>query len=217
LSATSPPDSHCCWPSIVCSPPRRSYARTPTRRHPNPAELATRERYQWPGLIPIGFLALVALYSMALGVRCRWRRHDSSSPPFTRVLRFAEARRARTGPARHRVALTTTWPPRWRLRDRVRSDQAPTRRGERRALLQQDQRYEDQHHRREEPELEHRVETVPPCRVYRGRATGTHVQIVSPTVRMKSSRPESEAEMARRLLHFGHGHPCLCRDWIGGG
>src|SRR5262245_55363842 len=47
--------------------------------HPNPAELAARERYRWPGWIPIMFLALVALYALAFGARRRGRRRQN--PP----------------------------------------------------------------------------------------------------------------------------------------
>lgn len=62
------------------------YAQTDSG-HPNPAELAARERYQWPGWIPIAFLVLIALYAVAFGARRRSRRRDLSrstqGPPLT--------------------------------------------------------------------------------------------------------------------------------------
>jgi hypothetical protein len=55
--------------------------------HPNPAELAARERYQWPGWIPIAFLALIALYAAAFAARRRGRRRNlprsTQDPPLT--------------------------------------------------------------------------------------------------------------------------------------
>ncbi len=57
------------------------YADTPPD-HPNPAELAARERVQWPGWIPIGFLAVVALTIVVVGTR-RHRRRGAWSPPST--------------------------------------------------------------------------------------------------------------------------------------
>ena len=49
------------------------YAQTPPG-NPNPAELAARERVQWPGWIPVVFLALVALYAVVIAARRRGRR-----------------------------------------------------------------------------------------------------------------------------------------------
>jgi hypothetical protein len=57
------------------------YADTPPDR-PNPAELAARERVRWPGWIPIGFLAVVALTIVVIGTRRR-RRREAWSPPST--------------------------------------------------------------------------------------------------------------------------------------
>lgn len=56
------------------------YAQTDSG-HPNPAELAARERYQWPGWIPVAFLALIVLYALAIAARRRGRRRSLSSPP----------------------------------------------------------------------------------------------------------------------------------------
>lgn len=50
---------------------------------PNPAELAERDRHQWPGLIPIGFLAVVAGYAIVIAARRRARRRTPASPPST--------------------------------------------------------------------------------------------------------------------------------------
>ena len=47
---------------------------------PNPAELAARQRYQWPNWIPVAFLVLVVLYALVIGARRRRRRRDLSSP-----------------------------------------------------------------------------------------------------------------------------------------
>lgn len=53
--------------------------------NPNPAELAARERYQWPGLIPVLFLALVVGYVVIFAARRRQNRSQSRplSPPST--------------------------------------------------------------------------------------------------------------------------------------
>jgi hypothetical protein len=45
----------------------------PAPGHPDPEELAARERYRWPGWIPIVFLALIALYAVAIVARRRAR------------------------------------------------------------------------------------------------------------------------------------------------
>ena len=55
----------------------------PVLGHPDPEELAARERYQWPGLIPVVFLALVAGYAVAIAARRRGRRRNRTSPPST--------------------------------------------------------------------------------------------------------------------------------------
>jgi uncharacterized BrkB/YihY/UPF0761 family membrane protein len=51
--------------------------------NPNPEELAARERYQWPGLIPVVFLALVACYAMAVAARRHGRRRKQTNPHST--------------------------------------------------------------------------------------------------------------------------------------
>src|SRR5215471_14056439 len=53
--------------------------------NPNPAELAARERYQWPGLIPIIFLTLVVGYAVFVAARRRQTRilNHPPSPPST--------------------------------------------------------------------------------------------------------------------------------------
>jgi hypothetical protein len=58
------------------------YAQTPPG-HPNPAELAARERYQWPGWIPVAFLALVVLYAAGFAARRRGRAGRRPSVPST--------------------------------------------------------------------------------------------------------------------------------------
>jgi hypothetical protein len=55
----------------------------PATGDPNPAELAERDRYQWPGLIPVIFLALVAGYAMLIAARRSARRRKPPSPPST--------------------------------------------------------------------------------------------------------------------------------------
>jgi hypothetical protein len=55
----------------------------PATGDPNPAELAERDRYQWPGLIPVVFLVLIAGYAMAIVARRRTRRRTPPSPPST--------------------------------------------------------------------------------------------------------------------------------------
>lgn len=55
----------------------------PAPGHPDPEALAARERYQWPGLIPVVFLALVACYAVAVAARRRVRTRNRTSPPST--------------------------------------------------------------------------------------------------------------------------------------
>jgi hypothetical protein len=55
----------------------------PATGDPNPAELAERDRYQWPGLIPVVFLALVAGYAMVVAARRSARRRNPPTPPST--------------------------------------------------------------------------------------------------------------------------------------
>jgi hypothetical protein len=47
----------------------------------DPQELAARERYRWPGLIPVIFLALVVGYAVV--VAARRRRGRRPGPPST--------------------------------------------------------------------------------------------------------------------------------------
>jgi hypothetical protein len=52
----------------------------PAPGNPDPAELAARERYRWPGWIPVVFLALVAGYAITVAARRRGRRRRSGPP-----------------------------------------------------------------------------------------------------------------------------------------
>jgi len=52
--------------------------------NPNPAELAARERYQWPGIIPVLFLTLVVIYVVVIATRRRQKR-SLSDPPSTQI------------------------------------------------------------------------------------------------------------------------------------
>lgn len=52
----------------------------PDPGHPNPAELAARERYRWPGWIPITFLGLVVLYAAGAAARRRRRVGERPTP-----------------------------------------------------------------------------------------------------------------------------------------
>jgi hypothetical protein len=56
------------------------YAQAPPVGHPDPAELAARERYRWPGLIPVVFLALIAGYAIVIAARRRGRTRNRTSP-----------------------------------------------------------------------------------------------------------------------------------------
>lgn len=55
----------------------------PVAGRPDPGELSARERYRWPGLIPVGFLALVTLYAVAVAARRRSRSRNRTTPPST--------------------------------------------------------------------------------------------------------------------------------------
>ena len=46
---------------------------------PDPAELAARERYQWPGWIPVVFLAIVVIYAVTVAARRRRRARGQPS------------------------------------------------------------------------------------------------------------------------------------------
>jgi Family of unknown function (DUF6338) len=54
----------------------------PATGNPDPEELAARERHLWPGLIPVVFLVLIAMYAGAIAAR-RSRRRKQASPPST--------------------------------------------------------------------------------------------------------------------------------------
>ena len=56
----------------------------PAPGHPDPEELAARERYRWPGWIPVTFLLIVVGYAVMVAARRRGRRRDppsSQDPP----------------------------------------------------------------------------------------------------------------------------------------
>ena len=67
---------------------------------PDPAELAARERVQWPGWIPVLFLALVVLYAVA--VAARRRRRSRPRLPSTQDPPLTPAERGRNGDSRSR-------------------------------------------------------------------------------------------------------------------
>jgi hypothetical protein len=52
----------------------------PAPGNPDPQELAARERYRWPGWIPVVFLVLVVGYAVTVAARRRGRRVRSSPP-----------------------------------------------------------------------------------------------------------------------------------------
>ena len=53
----------------------------PAPGNPDPQELAARERYRWPGWIPVTFLLIVVGYAVTVAARRRGRRR--SEPPST--------------------------------------------------------------------------------------------------------------------------------------
>ncbi len=53
----------------------------PAPGQPDPEELAARERYRWPGWIPVIFLLIVVGYAVMVAARRRGRRR--SEPPST--------------------------------------------------------------------------------------------------------------------------------------
>jgi hypothetical protein len=66
---------------------------------PDPAELAARERVQWPGWIPIVFLAVVVLYAVTLAARRRLRPRGEPRVPSTQDPPLVPADRRRDGDA----------------------------------------------------------------------------------------------------------------------
>jgi hypothetical protein len=54
----------------------------PAPGNPDPQELAARERYRWPGWIPVVFLVIVVGYAITVAARRRGPR-GRSSPPST--------------------------------------------------------------------------------------------------------------------------------------
>jgi hypothetical protein len=65
---------------------------------PDPAELAARERYQWPGWIPVVFLALVVVYAVTVAARRRRARGEPRLPS-TQDPPLASSGRRRNGDA----------------------------------------------------------------------------------------------------------------------
>jgi hypothetical protein len=55
----------------------------PAVGQPDPEALAARERHQWPGLIPVVFLALIAAYAVVVAARRRGRTRNRTDPPST--------------------------------------------------------------------------------------------------------------------------------------
>ena len=66
---------------------------------PDPAELAARERYQWPGWIPVVFLTLVVLYAVAVAARRRRRARGEPHLPSTQDPPLVPSERRRNGDA----------------------------------------------------------------------------------------------------------------------
>jgi hypothetical protein len=66
---------------------------------PDPAELAARERYQWPGWIPVVFLALVVVYAVTVAARRRRRARGQARLPSTQDPPLIPAERGRNGDA----------------------------------------------------------------------------------------------------------------------
>jgi H+/Cl- antiporter ClcA len=62
---------------------------------PDPAELAARERYQWPGWIPVVFLALVVAYAVTVVARRRRRARGEPRLPSTQDPPLASSGRRR--------------------------------------------------------------------------------------------------------------------------
>ena len=66
---------------------------------PDPAELAARERYQWPGWIPVVFLAIVIVYAITVAARRRRRARGEPRLVSTQDPPLAPARPRRDGDA----------------------------------------------------------------------------------------------------------------------
>ena len=64
---------------------------------PDPAELAARERYQWPGWIPVVFLVLVAVYAVTVVARRRRRARGHPRLPSTQDPPLIPSERGRNG------------------------------------------------------------------------------------------------------------------------
>jgi H+/Cl- antiporter ClcA len=67
---------------------------------PDPAELAARERYQWPGWIPVVFLAIVVIYAVTVAARRRHRARGHPRVPSTQDPPLMPPERGRNGDAR---------------------------------------------------------------------------------------------------------------------
>ena len=66
---------------------------------PDPAELAARERYQWPGWIPVVFLAVVVVYAVTVAARRRRRARGEPRLPSTQDPPLTSSGRRRNGDA----------------------------------------------------------------------------------------------------------------------
>lgn len=66
---------------------------------PDPAELAARERVQWPGWIPIVFLAIVVVYAVTVAARRRRRSRGEPRVPSTQDPPLVPSERRRDGDA----------------------------------------------------------------------------------------------------------------------
>ena len=66
---------------------------------PDPAELASRERYPWPGWIPVVFLAVIVVYAVTVAARRRRRARGEPRLPSTQDPPLASSGRRRNGDA----------------------------------------------------------------------------------------------------------------------
>ena len=64
---------------------------------PDPAELAARERYQWPGWIPVVFLAIVVIYAVTVAARRRRRVRGHPRLPSTQDPPLISSERGQNG------------------------------------------------------------------------------------------------------------------------